>query len=285
MVAREAVNEAQWLELLAKRLKAAIVRRWPLLKAEDAKTDSCRLCFSEADELPGLIVDKYGDLVILQLLAKGLDSAAVRATCVRILREELKPATILERPDPRMRELEGLAAPNLAPLWAADAAHPVTSTQFKLNGLVFNYDANSGQKTGAFLDQSANYSGRTRMGIDPRSRRAGARRLHLPGRLRAPPGAGFQERDGNRRFACFARSGGTESRSQSRAPQRAGGLGGRRCFPDFARLVRSRRKIRHHRAGPTGVREDKAGSRRCVARLQGAKPARTQNAASRAACW
>ena len=158
MVAREAVNEAQWLELLAKRLKAAIVRRWPLLKAEDAKTDSCRLCFSEADELPGLIVDKYGDLVILQLLTKGLDSAAVRATCVRILREELKPATILERPDPRMRELEGLGAPNLAPLWAADAAHPVTNTQFKLNGLVFNYDANSGQKTGAFLDQSANYS-------------------------------------------------------------------------------------------------------------------------------
>ena len=47
----------------------------PLL---DERNDACRLCFSEADELPGLVVDKYGELVILQLLAKGLDSAAVR---------------------------------------------------------------------------------------------------------------------------------------------------------------------------------------------------------------
>ncbi len=87
----------------------------------DERTNACRLCFSEADELPGLMVDKYGDLVILQLLAKGLDSAAVRETCVRVLREELSPAVILERPDPRVRELEGLAAPNLAPLWTTDA--------------------------------------------------------------------------------------------------------------------------------------------------------------------
>jgi 23S rRNA (cytosine1962-C5)-methyltransferase len=116
------------------------------------------LCFSEADELPGLVVDKYGDLVILQLLAKGLDSVAVRERCVRVLREELAPAVILERPDPRVRELEGLAAPNQAPLWTADATALSTSTEFRLNGLRFHYDANSGQKTGAFLDQRANYA-------------------------------------------------------------------------------------------------------------------------------
>jgi 23S rRNA (cytosine1962-C5)-methyltransferase len=116
------------------------------------------LCFSEADELPGLVADKYGELVILQLLAKGLDSAAVRETCVRVLREELSPKAILERPDPRVRELEGLAAPNPAPLFVADAAAPAVSTQFRLNGLVFEFDANSGQKTGAFLDQRANYA-------------------------------------------------------------------------------------------------------------------------------
>jgi 23S rRNA (cytosine1962-C5)-methyltransferase len=57
-----------------------------------------------------------------------------------------------------MRELEGLAAPDLTPLWAADLANPITSTQFKLNGLLFHYDANAGQKTGAFLDQAANYN-------------------------------------------------------------------------------------------------------------------------------
>ena len=154
MVSREAIDEAAWLELLAARLRAAITRRRSLL---DEQTNACRLCFSEADELPGLVADKYGDLVILQLLTKGLDSAAVRESCVRVLREELAPAAILERPDPRMRELEGLAAPSAEPLFVTNAAAPVTSTQFRINGLVFHYDANAGQKTGAFLDQRANY--------------------------------------------------------------------------------------------------------------------------------
>jgi 23S rRNA (cytosine1962-C5)-methyltransferase len=155
MVSREAIDEAAWLELLANRLRAAIDRRRPLLNEE---TDACRLCFSEADELPGLVADKYGDLVIVQFLTKGLLTAGVRESCVRVLREELAPAAILERPDPRMRELEGLAAPNPEPLWLADPDAPVTSTQFRLNGLVFHYDANAGQKTGAFLDQRTNYA-------------------------------------------------------------------------------------------------------------------------------
>jgi 23S rRNA (cytosine1962-C5)-methyltransferase len=116
------------------------------------------LCFSEADELPGLVADKYADLIILQLLTKGLDSAAVRETCVRVLREELTPAAIVERPDPRMRELEGLAAPSSEPLFLKASASLGTDTQFLLNGLEFNFDANSGQKTGAFLDQRANYA-------------------------------------------------------------------------------------------------------------------------------
>ena len=81
----------------------------------DAANDACRLCFSEADELPGLIVDKYGDLVVLQFLAKGLLAAGVSEACVRVLREELAPAAILERPDPRIRELEGLPAPSADP--------------------------------------------------------------------------------------------------------------------------------------------------------------------------
>jgi 23S rRNA (cytosine1962-C5)-methyltransferase len=193
LISREAVGEAAWLQLLESRLRTAIARRRPLL---DERTNACRLCFSEADELPGLIADKYGDLVILQLLAKGLDSGAVRESCVRVLREELTPAAILERPDPRVRELEGLAAPNPAPLFVADeaawraadgissgakarvdsvgdlrglkppppsgsdssAANQIASTQFRLNGLAFEFDANSGQKTGAFLDQRANYA-------------------------------------------------------------------------------------------------------------------------------
>jgi 23S rRNA (cytosine1962-C5)-methyltransferase len=155
LISRTAIDEAAWLKLLDERLHQAISRRKPLLSD---LTNACRLCFSEADELPGLVADKYGDLVILQLLAKGLDSTAVREVCVRVLREELAPAVILERPDPRMRELEGLGPPNLEPLFAADGAAPASATQFRLNGLLFQYDANAGQKTGAFLDQRDNYA-------------------------------------------------------------------------------------------------------------------------------
>ncbi len=155
MISREAIDEHQWLRLLAGRLRASITRRKPMLTAE---TDSCRLVFSEADELPGLVADKYGDLVILQLLARGLDSSKVREVCAEVIREELAPGAILERPDPRIRELEGLSAPDLAPIWSRDPAIPATRTRFLLNGLEFLYDASAGQKTGAFLDQRANYA-------------------------------------------------------------------------------------------------------------------------------
>jgi len=155
MVSRDAIDEPTWLALLTQRLRQAVVRRRRLL---DDQTDACRLCFSEADELPGLVVDKYGDLVIVQLLAKGLDSDAVRAACAAVLREELKPAAILERPDPRMRELEGLSAPSAEPLFVEAGREEFASAKFRINGLEFQYDANSGQKTGAFLDQRDNYA-------------------------------------------------------------------------------------------------------------------------------
>ncbi|MGB6975828.1 MAG: class I SAM-dependent rRNA methyltransferase, partial [Terracidiphilus sp.] len=163
LVARSALDEPAWLALFEARLRAAIARRRPLLTAE---TDSCRLVFSEADELPGLILDKYANLLIVQRLVRGLLTPSIAETLVRVLRDELRdehtpaaiPAAILERPDPRMRELEGLAVPDLAPLWAADPDHPATQTQFLLNGLCFHFDANAGQKTGAFLDQRDNYA-------------------------------------------------------------------------------------------------------------------------------
>ncbi len=155
MVAHEALEEPQWLELLETRLRRALARRRPLL---DAANDACRLCFSEADELPGLVADKYGDLVILQLLVKGLDTAATRAICTRVVQEELAPAAVWERPDPRIRELEGITVPSPEALWSAAPGKPLASTAFHINGLTFHYDANAGQKTGAFLDQRTNYA-------------------------------------------------------------------------------------------------------------------------------
>lgn len=154
MVSRELLDEAAWLAALEARLRKAIERRKAMLSAEN---DACRLCFSEADELPGLIIDKYGPLAIMQRLTRGLLGEAVAETCVRVLREELKLRAIVERPDARTRELEGLPAPAAEALWAGDGRVKM-SAEFHLNGLIFHFDANAGQKTGAFLDQRMNYA-------------------------------------------------------------------------------------------------------------------------------
>lgn len=152
-------EEAAWLEILRERLRTAIARRRPLL---DQDNDACRLVFSEADELPGITADKYAGLVIVQLRHKALDNNAVRAAVAETIREAVDPETILEREDPRIREMEQLSAPASATLFARDAERPVTSTVFRLNGLSFHFDSTSGQKTGAFLDQRENYAAAAR---------------------------------------------------------------------------------------------------------------------------
>ncbi len=157
LVSCEAFAPDAWIPLLRERLQRALARREGLL---DEGTDSCRLVFSEADELPGLVVDKYAGLAIFQLLAAGLDTPEVRAAVVEELSTGLAGIeTVLERPDPRIRELEALSAPALGPLWSSSASleSARTATEFRLNGLRFLYDANAGQKTGAFLDQRLNY--------------------------------------------------------------------------------------------------------------------------------
>jgi 23S rRNA (cytosine1962-C5)-methyltransferase len=145
-------NEAEWLSLIEARLRRALALRSTM------QTEACRLVFSEADELPGLIVDRYGSLVLLQVLARGLDRPEVRELVTRVLIEELEPETIVERGDARIAALEGLETPALATLYAKDKAKPTLETTFLLNGLRFAYDAASGQKTGAFLDQRLNYA-------------------------------------------------------------------------------------------------------------------------------
>ncbi len=147
-----------WHRLVEDRLRAALALRRGML---DEETNACRLVFSEADALPGLIVDRYGELGIVQLLTQGMDRPAIREIVTRVLRDELAPEAIVERPDPRIRELEELSAPAATPLYARDAGVSLATT-FRLNGLSFHYDSNSGQKTGAFLDQRANYAAAAR---------------------------------------------------------------------------------------------------------------------------
>ena len=148
-------GEAEWFDRLRTRLRAAVARRRPML---DAGNDACRLVFSEADDLPGITADQYAGLVIVQLRHKALDNDAVRGAVAETLRDAVDPETILEREDPRIRELEQLSAPASATLFARDPENPVTTTVFRLNGLQFAFDAASGQKTGAFLDQRENYA-------------------------------------------------------------------------------------------------------------------------------
>jgi 23S rRNA (cytosine1962-C5)-methyltransferase len=160
LISREEIaSEATWLEVLAERMRAAIASRSDVLASAD--TNACRLIFSEADDLPGLIADKYGEIVVLQLLTKALDNDAVRIVAANVLKEALHPAVIVERPDARIRELEQLRAPlDGPPLYVRDELE--LQTTFRLNGLSFHYDAAAGQKTGAFLDQRENYAAAAR---------------------------------------------------------------------------------------------------------------------------
>ena len=158
LVSQELMTEGEWQETLRARLRTAIERRRPML---DENNDACRLVFSEADELPGLTADQYAGLVVVQLRHKALDTDAVRAAVAETIREAVGPETILEREDPRIRELEQLSVPASSTLYAR-SAEPVTSTVFRLNGLQFHFDATTGQKTGAFLDQRENYAAAAR---------------------------------------------------------------------------------------------------------------------------
>jgi 23S rRNA (cytosine1962-C5)-methyltransferase len=147
-----------WMALFEQRLRQAIQLRAGML---DEGTDACRLVFSEADQLPGLIVDRYGDLIVFEINTKALDQDDIRALIVQVLQTELAPVTIVERSDARIRELEQLSEPPEAPLYSADPVAQLR-TIFHLNGLAFHYDANAGQKTGAFLDQRLNYAAASR---------------------------------------------------------------------------------------------------------------------------
>ena len=147
MIAKETVKDLD--SLMRKRIREAIAYRERVVR----DTDAYRMVFSEGDFLPGLIVDRYNDLLSLQVLTQAMDAEAVRQVIVSELTERLKPAAIAERVDPRVRELEQLAARTSGLLQGEK-----TSTQFSMNGVRFHYDAFEGQKTGAFLDQRENYA-------------------------------------------------------------------------------------------------------------------------------
>jgi len=135
--------------LLRERIRAAIAYRERVVR----DTDAHRVVFSEGDFLPGLIVDRYNDILCFQVLTLAMDTAATRETIISELTDCLHPAAIAERVDPRIRALEQLPARSSG-LIQGDKTHTIIS----MNGVRFHYDALEGQKTGAFLDQRENYA-------------------------------------------------------------------------------------------------------------------------------
>jgi 23S rRNA (cytosine1962-C5)-methyltransferase len=153
-VSSEALPSREWIALLRKRIIDAVAFRRRIVHDSEAY----RVIFSEADFLPGLIVDKYGDYLSLQVLAQGMDSRDVRNTIIGTLVAELAPTAIFERVDPRIRELEQMEPRTDSMLWSRDGAELESTTSFLMNGLRFQFDAATGQKTGTFLDQRENYA-------------------------------------------------------------------------------------------------------------------------------
>lgn len=112
-------------------------------------TNSCRVIFAEADFLPALIVDKFGDYLVIQTLALGID--IWKDTIVKILNEVIHPKGIYERNDVHVRELEGLQ------MEKGFLSEPFdTMVKIVENGINFYVDIENGQKTGYFLDQKEN---------------------------------------------------------------------------------------------------------------------------------
>ena len=149
MISTQKLASDELPALLRQRIAAAVRYRERVV----SNTDAYRVIFSEADFLPGLIVDRYHDLLSMQVLTQAMDRAETRAVIVTGLIEELAPAAIVERADPRIRELEQL------PARPSEVLHgEKTGTIFSMNGVRFRYQALAGQKTGAFLDQRENYA-------------------------------------------------------------------------------------------------------------------------------
>lgn len=128
---------------LSERIHAAIGRRAAVF---DAGTDSCRLVNSEGDFLPGLVVDRYGVGVVIQILTAGMEF--FRGDILDILREALHPAFIVERSDVSSRLDEGLE--ECAGVIEGAYDGPVEIVE---NGHRFLVDLLRGQKTGFYLDQ------------------------------------------------------------------------------------------------------------------------------------
>lgn len=142
----EVIDASFW-----RRRVAAAVGRRALLLRRPGQT-ACRLIMSEADRLPGLIVDQYGDILVMQVLTAGIDRHL--GAIMQALVDEVRPRAIVERSDDSVRELEGLPLVNRVLFGSEADAQEATIQE---NGLTFHVDLKAGHKTGYYLDQRENH--------------------------------------------------------------------------------------------------------------------------------
>lgn len=134
-------------------LRMRVQNAWDYRK-KTVDTGSCRVIFGEADFLPGLVVDKFSDVLVVQSLALGIDR--MKETIVKLLREVLAAdgvtiRGVYERSDAKVREQEGMERTKGFIGEEFDTLVEITE-----NGVKYQVDVKDGQKTGFFLDQKYN---------------------------------------------------------------------------------------------------------------------------------
>lgn len=132
-------------DFFRKKIKKAIDYR----KEFFSQRDAYRVIFSEGDFLPGLIVDKYSEWLVIQILTFGMER--LKEFIIGVLEELLEPMTIVLKNDSPMRKLEGLSL-TVEKIKENSKKLPLISE----DGVLFEVDPISGQKTGFFLDQAEN---------------------------------------------------------------------------------------------------------------------------------
>jgi 23S rRNA (cytosine1962-C5)-methyltransferase len=130
---------------LTERIRAAAAYRRQVVDGAQAY----RLVASEGDLLPSLIIDRYGDCLVIQTLSQGMER--LKSLVVEILEKEFAPRSILERNDVAVRNLEGLPEQS-----GVLAGEDVSEVVVEENGVKMCFDLMHGQKTGGFLDQREN---------------------------------------------------------------------------------------------------------------------------------
>lgn len=150
--ANDRFDEAFW----RRRVRYALDYRRTVMNGQ---TDCCRLIFGEADGFPGLTVDRFGSLLVAQMLSLGIEriKAMLFPLIVSVLEEDGERIDgLFERNDVALREKEGLAQGKGWFALPGRATPESAVTEICENGVYYRVDVENGQKTGFFLDQKFN---------------------------------------------------------------------------------------------------------------------------------